>query len=381
MFSGTTLGKTISSTARHTLVAYGTPCELLLKPLAKSPYRLKLTRSQPFTGQEKNLVTIFVEELSNIAARASDELVPDLMDLVPRRLISRLLLPTRGRRTLESVIERLELLASETYEGKPVVIGLGLTGTVGRGAVRLDQLWDEDFARALSNGLDSIYMCGSDGRVFNLAVLKPAWTALYAPHRFGSIVAWTARPNRVALALNRNREILVFKDKELYFAKRQGDWKYFAHRSVVSRLGVGTKAVRQAVYQSCLDASFARTGACIGVLKARSAGRIGATVPARELIADPVQTRTKLLREAVRRPFQSLDRRLRQELLAMDGATVLKHNGEVVAAGSIVKVPGSSAGGGRRAAAVQLSRFGLGIKISSDGPITGFRLKKVIFSL
>lgn len=65
----------------------------------------------------------------------------------------------------------------------------------------------------------------------------------------------------------------------------------------------------------------------------------------------------------------------------MDGATVLKHTGEVVTARSIVRVPGGSTGGGRRAAAMQLSRLGLAIKISADGPITGFRNRETIFSL
>ena len=65
----------------------------------------------------------------------------------------------------------------------------------------------------------------------------------------------------------------------------------------------------------------------------------------------------------------------------MDGAVILRHTGEVLAAGSIVKVPSGSAGGGRRAAAFQLSRLGLGIKISADGPITGFRKRKEIFHL
>jgi hypothetical protein len=65
----------------------------------------------------------------------------------------------------------------------------------------------------------------------------------------------------------------------------------------------------------------------------------------------------------------------------MDGATILRNTGDVITAGSIVRVPGGSSGGGRRAAAVQLSKLGLGIKISADGPITGFRNKREIFTL
>ena len=67
------------------------------------------------------------------------------------------------------------------------------------------------------------------------------------------------------------------------------------------------------------------------------------------------------------------DRRLRQEILAIDGATILDHNGQILAAGAILKVPGGSSGGGRRAAAVALAALGVGIKVSADGGIEGFR--------
>jgi hypothetical protein len=104
-------------------------------------------------------------------------------------------------------------------------------------------------------------------------------------------------------------------------------------------------------------------------------------IDGKDLIEREEQTRTKLLARVVKKAFQHLDRRLRQELLSLDGATVLTRKGEVLTAGAIVRVPGGSTGGGRRAAAIQLGKLGLAIKISADGPITGFRKKKTIFSL
>ena len=114
---------------------------------------------------------------------------------------------------------------------------------------------------------------------------------------------------------------------------------------------------------------------------AKNAGAHSKFLGDNDLISDQELTRTKLLAFTIKKPFQRLDRRLRQEILSMDGATVLKHTGEVLAAGSIVRVPAGSAGGGRRAAALQLSKHGLAIKISADGPVTGFRNQTTIFSL
>ena len=71
--------------------------------------------------------------------------------------------------------------------------------------------------------------------------------------------------------------------------------------------------------------------------------------------------------------FHELDRTLRQELAAIDGATVVNHEGTVVAVGAILKIEGGSTGGGRTAAAKQLAMLGLGVKISQDGGISGYR--------
>jgi DNA integrity scanning protein DisA with diadenylate cyclase activity len=71
--------------------------------------------------------------------------------------------------------------------------------------------------------------------------------------------------------------------------------------------------------------------------------------------------------------FNSLDRRTRQELVAIDGATVVDHTGTIIAVGAILKVPGGSTGGGRLAAAKQIAKCGFGLKVSQDGGITGFR--------
>jgi hypothetical protein len=70
--------------------------------------------------------------------------------------------------------------------------------------------------------------------------------------------------------------------------------------------------------------------------------------------------------------FLDLGRRQRLELLSMDGATILQQDGRIVTAGAILQVPGGSAGGGRLAAAQAIAQYGVGIKVSQDGPIAGW---------
>jgi hypothetical protein len=381
MLAGTDLGKTKSASRRHALVAYEHPCALLMKPSSDAGYRVQLVRSQAFTSEEKRLVSLFVGELAGIITQAGATLFRDLMTAIPRRVISKFLPGIRGRVTLEQAIQSFEALASQTYGGHPVVVALGMTGSMGYGPIKLDELWREDFSRVLSNGFDSMYVCGSDGRVFKVVYLPHPLRVEFAPYRLGSIAEWSGKTDRVAIVLNRNGEVLVFQGKKLRFAKRRGAWRYYAHESVVQRLGVGNVALRRAVYESCFDVSFARTGGCVAVLTRTSHSSLDRFLDRKDLIANSQRLRTKLLGSTVKKAFQDLDRRFRQELLSMDGATVLKHSGELMTAGSIVRVPSGSAGGGRRAAALQLSKLGLAIKISADGPMTGFRNRKELFSL
>lgn len=381
MLAGTKLGKTTTSSLRHELVAYENPCVLLMKPLTDSNYRVRLLRSQAFTGEEKRLVGLFVKELSEIADQTNEPHFPDLMNAIPRRVISTLLPLENGRATLDQAIREFEALASQTYEGHPVVMALGMTASVGHGPIKLEELLREDFSRVISNGFDSMYKCGSDGRVFNVTYLPHPTSIEFAPYRLGSIASW-CRKNRVAIVLNRSGEVLLFKDEKLQFAKRRGAWRYYPHDSVVKRLGVGNSSLRRAVYESCLDVSFARTGGCISVLSTTSRSELTKVFADQDILKDAALTRTRLLSRTVNgKPFQHLDRRFRQELISMDGATALTRTGEVVTSGAIVKVPSGSTGGGRRAAALQLSRLGLAIKISADGPISGFRNRSAIFSL
>ena len=68
--------------------------------------------------------------------------------------------------------------------------------------------------------------------------------------------------------------------------------------------------------------------------------------------------------------FQDIPRKLRQELVGIDGATIVDERGELLCVGAIIEIPGgSTGGGGRTAAAKAIAKYGLGIKISNDGKI------------
>jgi hypothetical protein len=67
--------------------------------------------------------------------------------------------------------------------------------------------------------------------------------------------------------------------------------------------------------------------------------------------------------------FEDLDRRLRSDLIGLDGACILDKEGKPCAFGAIIQNDSGSSGGGRGAAAKKLSKLGMALKISADGYI------------
>ena len=63
---------------------------------------------------------------------------------------------------------------------------------------------------------------------------------------------------------------------------------------------------------------------------------------------------------------------MREELVGMDGATIIDFDGRIIATGAILKIDAGSNEGGRLAAATNLARYGVSIKISQDGQMQGF---------
>lgn len=132
--------------------------------------------------------------------------------------------------------------------------------------------------------------------------------------------------------------------------------------------------IRVAIYETCLDASFARSGACVGVISGSHANEWKTHVAEEDRLLNPSSVKARAIAKIIRgQRFDQLDRRLRQEVSAIDGATIISHKGEVLAVGAIIKVGSGSRGGGRLAAARALGRLGLGIKVSQDGGISGYR--------
>ena len=383
LFSGATLEDGFEgSTPRKATVSSYDPCSFNIKPRKQDDYCVVLTRSQPFAVStaafvtERKVIQAFVEVLSEIESGIGTLLEHDLLSTFTRRVVVRSIITDKEHESVVlATIDQLDSWSTRLYEGQPISAAVGFVPGNPVGEVTLSEIWRDDYSAVLTNGFDTLLVSSYSEQVQGYEPLFiPAALPPYAPHRLAPIAEWTA-DDKMTLALNRTGEILVIRNKQLTFTRRGGRWHFLTHEPVITQMKCPQdQEVRKAVYASCLDASFARTGACIGIMTSGDVGRLKDVAPKDgDHIQKRVSPKARLIRRIVgNSKFQQLDRRLRQELLAIDGATIIDHEGVVLAVGAILQIEGGSSGGGRLAAAIALSKYGTGIKVSQDGGIKGF---------
>ncbi|WP_395717478.1 hypothetical protein [Prosthecobacter sp.] len=297
--------------------------------------------------------------------------------MFPRRVIAKSLCAKKDEEeALLFVLDQMAVWSGRQYEGRPIAAAIGFDRAIKASEVNFHDVCHDDFSAVMSNGFDTMVVCDFIGRIAGHEQLEhPEAPPSFAPNRLQAIAQW-AENERVAVVLNRSGDILIFRSRELVFARRSGRWHYLKHAPLLTQMGRPSDMdVRTAIYESALDASFARTGACIGLVVAAQNNKWRSVATSASDYLSPAHSKkAKALAAMIAdRPFHKLDRRLRQELLAIDGATILDHKGRILAVGAILKVEGGSSGGGRLAAAKALSKLGMGIKVSQDGRIQAFR--------
>lgn len=387
-FSGARLEPgTIPSTTRAYRVAHEGLLSIKFKVNLGDKYRLVLTRSQPFTFSgyrsvtEIDVVRAFCDVLSDMEPQLEGPLKKDLLSTFQRRVVARALRSGATESTILEGIDQLISWGDRLYEGAPISASIGFRTTEQTHSPTLDEIGGLDFTAVLSNGFDTLLEFDYNKGFITLQSQNEEGSVSFkSPMRHSRIADWTTvHSGRIAMSLNRLGEILIFRGGELLFARRSGSWHYLTHDPVISQMNVPRDTgLRKAIYGTCLDASFARTGACLGVVSVHQTAKWKDLISKDDELRLSDSVKSRSLRKIIKgKKFSNLDRKVRQELVAIDGATIISHKGEILTVGAILKVPGGSeGGGGRLAAARALSNYGLGIKVSQDGSITGYRRKQ-----
>ncbi len=423
LFIGSFIEGEEESTSRDSEVAFGRRNSLLIKPSKTDEYRLILRRGQPFQVFEVNLLRNILNEINKISSLNLDDesYISVLQNNAIEKSICASISDAETSNVMFGILTELEKWGARTYEGKKIAIGIIINTSLDNSdqpeTISYSDIMDRDFFALLSDGIDSYIEFDKKGNLVGYLQLdKVKKVPSIAPCDY-EMVARYCNDKRIGIVLTKNGDFLIFKNRELLFSKRLGGWNIYSHEEVIQLLSYrgnySLKDIRRSVYYTALDTSFAYSGGCIiylnkdtveGALthinahdilderyfeikkrqELENAGKLYnlqnlASVEAmynvsyQTFLEEQNCVKVECLRKIISgKPFHELSRKLRQELVSMDGATVIDSDGTIIAVGAILKIEAGSEGGGRLAAATTLSKYGISIKISQDGILKAF---------
>lgn len=317
------------------------------------------------------------------------------------------------------LLQILERWSVQTYEGKKVTFGFVFNPhekskfPVDENGTWLDFL-EDDYAATLTDCIHSVIQldknCNFAGylSITENDIIESFHLTPNLPYRFARVIEKYVKGTCVGIFLLNNGDIMLSKNGAIRLIKRNLKWLNLSYdmfsnmvTARVSKVRIDDSLLRQ-VYASTLDVSLAHTGGIIAVvdsitsLKTKNVNPIlnpcdnlldkrtleeisdeMSSLSAYKNIKPQEKKKRMLKRKAIislleGKKFQDIDRKLRTELISMDGACILNQKGEVCAIGAIIQNDSGSSGGGRSAAAKKLSTYGFAVKISTDGYIELF---------
>ncbi len=422
IFTGSEIVGEEPSTPRDALVALGSGGSLLVKFRRNDEFRLVIKRIQPFKNFEVNLVKAILNELLTLynGDLGKSEYFPVLQNHVIEKAICKSVSET-SHETILKIVTEMSKWGNRTYEGQRALFGFLICSIKAPKNINpnlhISKILNENFGAVIADGMRTCLKISSDGYLLNYLQVPDARDHdIPAPFDYIDM-GNMCTGSRVGVTLSRTGDILLFHQKSMVFAKKCGVWSRYSHEEIISRIADKTSELadntRKAVYLSALDVSFARTGGCVvhldkdqeeNVLRhvdvsdiliekyyeikcnQNLEALISASVPEEQLpppvpyaefITQPRCTKTANIINMINgRKFYELSRKLRQELLSVDGATIINNDGDVVAVGAIIMIETGGFSGGRLAASKTLSKYGVSLKISADGQIQGFKLDR-----
>lgn len=413
LFTGSEIVGEEPSSSRDACVAQGSGGSALVKFTKADEYRLVIKRVQPFKNFEISIIKSIILEMSKIYTnKIAHEYRNQIEHIITERAICKAI--TNNYATLQTILTALSNWSMRTYEGSRAQFGFIVSNKKAREGnpnLNIKNFLNKDFCALLGDGIDTFVEVSADGFLMNyLTSPKINTEDLLVPYECLK-VANLCTGSKIGVCLLADGDILLFKNKMLVFAKRSGVWVSFSHQVIIDKLAdrdSENEEIRKAIYLSSIDTSFNKCGGCVvhvsnseryNVLKHINPADIlveecynyimeesksksffaelteeSSYEPFKEFIRQDKCTKSATLIKIIKgRKFHELGRKLRLELMGIDGATVIDSDGTILAVGAIIKIEAGSTGGGRLAAAKMLSNYGIAIKISNDGSIQGFR--------
>lgn len=305
-----------------------------------------------------------------------------------------------AEKTLYGILSQIEAWATKTYEGQKKTFGIVLcTDQYPSSGHTFDyvEFLKSDYSATINDGIYSAVELYADGSFKeHLNINNPCLDRFPSiPYPFSNF-AKLCEKNKIGVLLTNSSDILIINDSKLCYTRHNGNWLRCMADKIIDQIekevNLESREQAEVIYQAVVDVSYSRGGACIGIVNTHDlptelhdmvkAGLLSNEQLTGKLLALKTMISTQSGANLQPKSFYELDRALRRELLELDGAMVLSSDGKIHVIGTIIKLAGSgSDGGGRTAAAMQLSEYGLAIKVSQDGYVQIFKNRKPILEI
>jgi hypothetical protein len=314
---------------------------------------------------------------------------------------------------IASIIEMLRVAALSTYENRPISTGVLLLGgahdpcrpeltpSMARASQMTALSSIKSFYR-LADGVRTVFLADVDGRLLDIIDID-RWSRQLCPdaildvpgaRAYQAHARATLEQRAVCVVLSPSREIKVFAEGAEVFAFHGAAWHLLDLKAKyeVWADAVGNPLLALRLFQTALDLADAREGALFAVLRDQADAVPRLVAPADRLDrCDRSETpgsgtisRREILHMLEGRTATDLDPSVLFTLASLDGAIVVDGDGNLLAAGAILRhppveepEPGGIIEGARTTAAMTASKFGPVLKVSEDGEITFYDRERV----
>ncbi len=410
-----------SSDGRLAIEPSDDPCVMYVRWFG-TRYRLRVPERRPFTAHEIRLARAIG---SVLAARYHAILNPKAM--VERGELFRGAIEDRyvgayadGKSyplgagvsradRIASAIEVLRVAALSSYENRAISTGVLILGPDSAAAPPAASL---EYSQALTgiksffrlvDGLQTSFLVSHDGRLIDIVDVHQ-WSAMHCgsdplpapcPTAYEAHARATLRGGHVCVVLSPSHEIKVFAEGVQMLSFRHAHWHLLdlGAKFELWADAVGERLLAKRIFHAALELSDSRQGALFVIVRDPAtavpelvslADRVdrAAAAPARPRTGQP--TRRDLLDLLTERSVTALEPSVLGALASLDGATVVNREGQLIAAGAILRqhTIGSQpvdiiVEGARTTAALAASRFGPVLKVSEDGAVTFYDGERV----
>ena len=323
---------------------------------------------------------------------------------------------------IEELLSILEEWSLKTYEGRnisySIIVDINKENIVEKND--FFKFLRDEYSATLTDSITSAFLMDLNGNLIKYVSIVDEKNTNYVnkyklpsnvPLRFANLIYKEVFDKRIGIFLLSNGDILISKKGEIILIKRNGKWfncQFSSFDNALLKFRKKNKIKKQLIkeiFSTILDVSFSHTGGLISVLindeylngdnqiidlfeqlnedldenalrelikssnKLLNDNEIKNEAGKRKVKKEAI---LKLLGDNKYINFVDIERKLRSELSALDGAFILNKEGNLIAVGTIIQNDKGSSGGGRSSAAKKLSLNGLAIKISTDGYIETF---------